>query len=99
MSINGPAPINVVPDLALAFLPLTSLGSDTNWKWPPPGSLDCLRCPPWQKTTQSRATIRACFFARLSTRPPHCYMQRGRMAIWINLIVNAIEALEGQQVA
>ncbi len=35
-----------------------------------PGSLDGLPCPPWRKTTQSRLTIRAYSFAKLSTRRP-----------------------------
>ena len=35
-----------------------------------------LPCPPWRKTTQSRLTISAHFFAKLSTRPLCFSIQR-----------------------
>ena len=45
-----------------------------------------LPCPPWRKTTQSRLTISAHFFAKLSTRPLCFSIQRGRMATSNSLI-------------
>src|ERR1700739_713594 len=69
-------------DVRLVFLPSTFRVPEDNRK----SCLDGLPCPPWRKMTQSRSTIKAYFFAKLSTRSLSCCIQHGRTATSIFLI-------------